>query len=207
MGWIGLIPLESILQVVGAYIGYSVARIAHRGYITTHSPTLLRLTLAFTFLSVGFVISSISGLVGIIPHIVPLAGILITIAAALEMVGYFFLAFSHIVDVRMMYRVGLPSITMPVIVVTAAIKSLSLYFLFYTIAETIISYRMVKKRITLIIAIGLALIACGELIRWISLLYPELTIVLLISILMKVGGLSTFYTPVVKFSLKKGGGL
>ncbi|MEM1524972.1 MAG: hypothetical protein QXW83_00960 [Nitrososphaerales archaeon] len=206
VGWVALTPLESIIQVIGAYVGYSVAKIAHRGYVATHSPTLLRLTFAFTLLSVGFIISSLSGFIemGLIPNIASLVGILITLAAVLEMIGYFFLAFSHIVDVRTMYKM-VPSVTMPVIVVTAAIKSLSLYFLLYTITETIIAYMKMKKRTTLIIAIGLILIVCGEFTRWISFLYPELSIIFLISILMKVGGLSTFYTPVLKFSLKKGG--
>ena len=197
--------VEDALQLVGAFISYSVARVARRGYLETRSPTLLRLTLAFALLGTGFVISGVSGLVvmDMLPGLAFLLSAFVVAAAGLETVGYFFLAFSHIIDVRGKSSVKVtPALFIPIASAAAALRSLSFYFLLYGVVETFISYFKTKRRETMPIALGLSLIFGSEFIRWLSL-FEAGGMMTFISLLVKIIGFFALYIPVMQFSAQK----
>lgn len=202
---------ESALNLVGAFIGFSVARIAKQGYRETGSPTLLRLMVAFVFLGSGLGITGVSSLVDLSTlHSISILAIavstLLGVAAFLETAGYFFLAFSHGINARSMGKGStlMPLLVTPLTATSALLKSLSFVFLLYGVVETIMSYFVYKKRQTLLIGIALGLIALGELVRWVSIFDPGISVVLIISVALKVAGLFVLYTPVMQFSSFKG---
>ena len=202
---------ESALNVVGAFIGFSVARIARQGYRETGSPTLLRLMVAFVFLGSGLCITGLSTLVDLsalhsVTYLAVAASMLLGVATFMETAGYFFLAFSYGINARSMGRgaVLTPLIATPISAASALLKSLSFVFLLYGFVETMMSYFVYKKRQTLMIGSALALIALGELVRWVSIFTPGVSFVLLVSVGFKIVGFFMLYAPVMEFSSFKG---
>ena len=212
MDWeVAFVISEGVLNLVGAFIGFSVARIAKQGYRETGSPTLLRLMVAFAFLGSGLGITGISTLIDLsVLHSISVIALafsaMFVIATFLETTGYFFLAFSHGINARSAGKgiVLTPLIMTPVSAASGLLKSLSVVFLLYGVVETIMSYSVYKKRQTLLIGFALASIAVGELIRWVSIFSPGVSLVLLVSVGFKVAGLFMLYTPVMEFSSFKG---
>ncbi|MCL4437134.1 MAG: hypothetical protein M1503_10750 [Thaumarchaeota archaeon] len=202
-----LVVFEDFLQLVGAFIGFSVAYVSYRGYKDTSSPTMLRLTLSFILLGGGFALSGIIGLanIGVLPYVTLAISVLVVAASFLETAGYFFLAFSHMMNARRMVGIGLPALALPDITPVDALKSISLYFLLYGLIETVLAYMRDRRFETLGIAVGLGMIASAEFVRWASFLYPTATIILLTSLVIKVIGFSTLYIPVVKYVTLGGG--
>lgn len=198
------ILFEDGLNVLGAFVGFSVAYVSSQGYRETRSPTLLRLALAFVFLGASFALSGVAGFVEFssISEVAVVAWVLVLGAAALETAGYFFLAFSHALNV-MSSRLGvLPALTM-ITSVPMVLKALSLYFLLYGLVETSLSYGRIKKAETLLIASGLALIALAEFTRLVSSLYPTDLILPILSLTVKIAGFLALFVPVLRFSLRK----
>ncbi len=83
------------------------------------------------------------------------------------------------------------------------LTSLSFYFILYGVVETLFAYSKNRNPNTLLIASGLAVLACGW---WISLMSPDRLLLNIIQLLMKEVGLVTLFIPVLKFSLTKKGG-
>ena len=203
-----LLVFENILQFFGALIGLSIATIAIKGYQRTRSPTLLRLSLAFLLLFVSFMAEALVGLnaLGILPQLAFLISVLISMAAFFEAAGYFFLALSHMINVRTTTGIRVaPFLALPLVNLPAALQSLSLFFLLYGAIETGISYFKMRKAETLLIAFGLCFIAVGMLLSWTSLLSQLSMTLLLLSLCFKIIGLSTLFLPVLKFSMASGG--
>ncbi len=202
---------ESILNLVGALIGFSVARIARQGYRETGSPTLLRLMVAFAFLGSGLCVTGLSTLVDLsalhsVAYLAVALSILLGVATFMETAGYFFLAFSYGINARSMVKgvVLTPLIATPISAASTLLKSFSLVFLLYGFVETLMSYFVYKKKQTLIIGGALALIALGELVRWVSIFTQGVSLLLLVSVGFKVAGLFMLYAPVMEFSSFKG---
>lgn len=192
--------VESLLEIVGASIGFSVGYIALKGYRETGSSTFLRLTFAFFLLFVGFSISGLAGISQIGQTGIQMVPILLVVATVFQTMGYFFLAFSHAVDVRAGHAVPIVFIPfIPILTLDAALKVLSTYFLFYGLLETVVAYLRTRKRATVIIATGLGMLALGELMRIAAFLYPPGDILLATSVAMRVFGLVTLLIPVLKF--------
>ncbi len=199
---VSLFFIENVLQLIGAFVVFSVAFISYYGYNKTDSPTMLRLTIAFLLLGGGFSISGISGLLNLNVQATSSLGLgsIIIVAASLEAAGYFFLAFSHMMNVKGISKMAtIPTFALAAIVPVTALKAIALYFLVYGIIETGIAYIKLKKFETLAITLGLGLIASAEFIRWASFLYPTESIILVSSLVIRVLGFITLFVPVVKF--------
>jgi hypothetical protein len=198
-----LVLLEDILYVVGAFMGFSIAWIARRGYSETRSPTLLRMALSFGLLGSAFLFSWIAGtiLTVNIEALTFTVSTLIIAAAGLETLGYFFLALSHMLNARVPGRAFFMPAILPLGTgATALLRSLSFIFLLYGSVETIISYAKSRHGGTLLIALGLALLGFGELIRWQGFLYPADSVVMIASLVVKILGLGALLLPVVQFT-------
>ena len=194
--------LENTLNVVGAIVSLSVASISTKGYKDTNSPTLLRLSLAFTLLSMGFIITAVVGFSGLwgIQSIVFVIPVVLLVAAGLQTTGYFFLAFSHFIKFYSFKKLGMIIPFIGPVSLLAAFNTMSVFFLLYGSLETGLSYFKQKKIQTLIVSIGLTVIALGEFTRWLAF-FPDNSTLALISIILRIVGVSIFLIPVLKFAL------
>ncbi len=198
--------IENLLQFIGVFVSFSIAYVAFRGVKQTESSSLLRLATAFVFLGFGFLVEGIVGLGQIVPSL-PISTTAVVVGGLLlETTGYFFLAFSHAVDVVLSKRMGVALLVFPVISLTGTqladiLSILSFYFVLYGVVETIYSYARTRKPDTLLIALGLALIGVGTFFQWLSLLYLQVDVLLLLQIILKEMGLLILFTPVLRFAV------
>jgi hypothetical protein len=202
--------IGNILQFVGAFVSLSIAYVSYRGVKQTESPSLLRLATAFFLLGVGFMIEAMVGLGSFIPLFSALTTTVVVTGLLLETTGYFFLAFSHVVDVMLAKRLGIALMVFPILTLSAsrlsyALDFLSFFFVMYGMVETLYAYSANKKPDTLLIATGLALLGVGTFVQWLSLLYFQVDVLSLIQIIAREVGLLILFIPVLKFAL--GGGV
>jgi len=201
--------LENALQFIGAFVAFSIALVAYKGVRETSSSSMLRLAAAFVFLGSGF---ALQGLVAVGAFsTVPNLGIsLRTIQIAgmfLQTIGYFFLAFSHLLDVAVSRRLGPLLVLFPILAISptsveTVLRSLSFYFILYGVLETTLSYTKNRNPNTLMIASGLGMLAAGW---WVSLAAPDIGLLTLLQLLMREVGLVALFVPVLKFSFRKPG--
>jgi hypothetical protein len=198
--------IGDILQFIGVFVSFSIAFVAYRGVRQTHSPSLLRLATAFAFLGFGFLVEGVVGLGQLIPSLSFAATTVVVGGLLLETTGYFFLAFSHAVDVLLSKRMGAALLVFPVISLTGTqladvLSILSFYFVLYGVVETVFSYARTRKPDTLLIALGLSLIGVGTFVQWLSLLYQYVGVLSLLQIILQEMGLLMLLTPVMSFAV------
>ena len=197
--------IQNLLQFIGVFVSFSVAYVAYRGVKQTESSSLLRLATAFMFLGFGFLVEGLVGLGQVIPN-APISTTAVVVGGLLlETTGYFFLAFSHVVDVLLSKRLGAALLVFPVITLTGTqladvLSILSFYFVLYGVVETVYSYARTRKPDTLLIAMGLSLIGVGTFFQWLSLLYQYVGVLSLLQIILQVMGLVILFTPVLRFA-------
>jgi len=197
--------IGDVLQFIGVFVSFSIAYVAFRGVRQTHSSSLLRLATAFVFLGFGFAVEGLVGISQIVPAL-PLSTMAVVAGLLLETTGYFFLAFSHAIDVVISKRMGASLLMFPVISLSGAqlvdiLSILSFYFVLYGVVETVYSYSRTRKPDTLLIAVGLAMIGLGTFVQWLSLLYLSVDVLSLLQIIMKELGLLILFTPVLRFAV------
>ena len=201
--------LENILNLVGFLVGLAIGIMSIIGFRNTGSPTLFRLTIAFFSISLGFFVIWVGYMVedfvlksGSIERWVQTLGI------AIQTVGYFFIAFSHSIKSffpksRYFRSIGVfPLFLISSVQVEHIFRSVSFILLAYAAIETMLSYFENRKKGTISIAVGLALLALGEFLGWYSFLFPE-SILYYISMIIKIGGLIALFIPVSKVPLTK----
>jgi len=198
--------LREILQFIGVFVSFSIAYVAYRGVRQTQSSSLLRLATAFVFLGFGFLVEGFVGLSNVIPSLPLTATAVVVGGLLLETTGYFFLAFSHAIDVVLSKKMGVALLVFPVISVSGTqladvLSILSFYFVLYGVVETIYSYARTRKPDTLLIAMGLSLIGVGTFFQWLSLLYLQVDVLLLLQIILQEMGLLILFTPVLRFAV------
>jgi hypothetical protein len=198
--------VRDILQFIGVFVSFSIAYVAFRGVRQTRSSSLLRLATAFLFLGFGFLVEGLVGLSQIVPAVGLAATTVVVGGLLLETTGYFFLAFSHAVDVLMSKRMGAALLVFPVISLSGTqlanvLSILSFYFVLYGVVETLYSYAHSRKPDTLLIALGLSLIGVGTFFQWLSLLYLQVDVLLLLQIILQEMGLLILFTPVLRFAV------
>ena len=199
--------IEDVLQFMGVFVSFSIAYVSLRGVKQTESSSLLRLATAFVFLGFGFLIEGIVGLEGIVATLPALATTVVVAGLLLETTGYFFLAFSHAVDVMLSKRMRLALLIFPVVSLSGTqlsnvLSILSFYFVLYGVVETVYSYGRTRRPDTLVIAVGLALVGAGTFVQWLSLLYPLIDVLSLLQIIIKEVGLLILFIPVLGFARK-----
>ena len=201
--------LENILNLVGFIIGIIIGIFAYVGYRNTGSPVLFRLTIAFLAIGIGFgtiwggyVIDDVYLQKGNIDRGLQALGL------GIQTIGYFFIAFSHTIKSffpksRYFRSVGiLPLFILSSMNIEHIIRSFSFILLVYGAIETLVSFLEGRQKGTLIVGIGLALLAFGEFIAWYSLVFPE-SILYSVSILLKISGLVSLFIPISRLPLRK----
>ena len=215
--------IEGLLYLIGSFIGYRVFRIAREGYRDTRSPTMLRLTISFIALTIGFFITAFTYIFPIFTQLtfnsnflfnfrfellgisIALTSLFFIIAASFELLGYFILALGH--GIKSYQRSALVPAAfgfLTTVSVLSILKSISFVFLLYGAFETFLSYLEAKKRPILYMFLGFAMLSIGEFIRWLALFYSGLTPLMISSILVKLIGFIMLYTPVSKYNSLKG---
>ena len=205
--------VTEVLQFIGVFVSLSIAYVASKGLKQTQSPALLRLTTAFLFLGFGFMIQAVIGLDGMVSILPALTTTMVASLAVagtlMETAGYFFLAFSHALDVIISKQFGtallvFPVITLSITQTTDTLSILSFYFILYGIVETLASYGRTRRPDTLLIATGLGLLGIGAFMPWLLQMYPEVYLLSLVQIIIKEVGLMILFIPVLNYAL--GGG-
>jgi len=198
--------IDEVLQFIGVFVCFSIAFVSYKGLRRTDSPTFMRLATAFVFLGLGFFVEGLVGLNGPFPWLPSVTATLVVVGLVLETAGYFFLAFSHAVDVMLSKRLALGILIFPVLAVSGTelqnlLSFLSFYFVLYGVVETLYSYKNSRKPDTLLIAGGLALLACGILTQWLSIMYISVNLLPLVEILLTEMGLMMLFVPVLGYVL------
>ena len=201
--------LENILNLTGFLIGLAIGIMSYIGFRNTGSPTLFRLSLAFLSISIGFGVIW-SGFM--IEDFVVKAGHIErgiqTLGIGIQTFGYFFIAFSHSIKSffpksRYFRSVGMfPLFLVSFVHIENIFRSVSFILLAYGAIETILSYFESKKKGTILVAVGLALLAFGEFVGWYSFVFPE-SILYYLSIGIKICGLILLFIPVSRVPLTK----
>ncbi len=200
---------ENVLNLIGFVVGLAIGLMSYIGFKNTGSPTLFRLTLAFLSISVGFFIVW-SGYMAedFVIQTGQIERWVQTLGIAVQTVGYFFIAFSHSIKSffpksRYFRSVGiLPLFLVSIVHIEHIFRSVSFILLVYASIETILSYIEGKKKGTIFVATGLALLAFGEFLGWYSFVFPE-SILYYVSILIKIAGLISLFIPVSKIPLTR----
>ena len=196
--------IGDILQFIGVFVSFSIAYVAFRGVRQTESSSLLRLATAFIFLGFGFLVEGIVGLGQLLQYFSISATEVVIGGLLLETTGYFFLAFSHAVDVMLSKRMGAALVVFPLISLSGAqlqnvLSFFAFYFVMYGVVETLYSYARTRKPDTLLIAVGLSLIGAGTFFQWLALLYQYVGVLTLLQIILQEIGLLMMFVPVLTF--------
>ena len=206
-----LLVVDGVLALIGAFIGLSIGYVSLTGYRETGSPAFLRLTSAFMLLFLGFTCESLAvfGYVGVVPILAFTAAFFTIASSFFEALGFFFLAFSYILNVRatqkaLIMPLFLLPLSLPVVQISAALKSISFYLLIYGSLETAIAYIKTRRAETLVLSFGLVFLAVSELLKWISYVELSWPFWYSTSLLLKLIGLSTLFAPLVRFASLRG---
>ena len=201
--------LEGILNLIGFIIGLIIGGFSYIGYKNTGSPVLLRLTIAFFAIGIGFGIIWSGYIVNeVIFGEEKINRGIQALGLGIQTIGYFCIAFSHTIKSffpksRYFRYVGiLPLFFLSAMNIEHIIRAFSFILLVYGSIETIVSYIEGKQKGALAVGIGLGLLAFGEFIAWYSLIFPE-SIIYSISIVIKISGLLSLFIPISKLPLRK----
>ena len=199
-------PIEDLLQFIGVFVSFSIAYVSFKGVRKTESSSLLRLATAFVFLGFGFLVEGLAGLGQLVPSFSITTTTVVVGGLLLETTGYFFLAFSHAIDVILSKRLGMALLVFPMISLSGTqladiLSFFAFYFVMYGVVETVYSYTRTRKPDTLLIAMGLSLIGTGTFFQWLSLLYQSVVVLTLLQIILQEMGLLILFTPVLRFAM------
>ncbi len=179
------------------------------GFRNTGSPTLFRLTIAFSSISLGFfVIWSGYMMEDFVTKAGSVERWIQTLGIAIQTVGYFFIAFSHSIKSFFPKSSYFRSVgAVPLFLVSSVqlehiFRSVSFVLLAYGAIETILSYFENRNKGAISVAAGLGLLALGEFVGWYSFVFPG-SILYSASMIIKIGGLVALFIPVSRVPLTK----
>jgi len=201
--------LEIVLNLVGLLVGLVIGTISYIGFKNTASPTLFRLSIAFFAIGIGFGILAAGFILD--DFIFKTGDInrgISTLGVAAQVIGYWFIAFSHTIRTffpksRYFRSIGaIPLFLVSFNYVENILRAVSFILLVYGAIETMLSYIQGRKKSTLFVAVGLGLLGLGEIVGWYSFVFPE-TVLYVSSIVIKIVGLISVGIPVSKIPLRK----
>ena len=201
--------LENILNLIGFLVGLSIGIMSLIGFRNTGSPTLFRLSIAFFSISLGFFVIWVGYMAeDLIIKSGSIARWVQTLGIAIQTVGYFFIAFSHSIKSffpksRYFRSIGVfPLFLISSVQIEHIFRAVSFILLVYGAIETMLSYFDNRKKGTILVSVGLSLLALGEFLGWYSFLFPE-SILYYVSMIIKIVGLIALFIPVSKVPLTK----
>jgi len=200
--------LDTALNAVGFAVGMSIGAMSYVGYRGTGSPALFRMAIAFFAIGTGFfVVWAGSAATGEAP-----AGAgarwAVTLGNGIQMMGYFFIAFSHGIrsfmprDRAFRSVILLPPLFLPNVGLEHIFKSVSFVLLLYGAIETILAYVERRNRGAVFVACGFALLAVGEFLGWYSLVFPG-SVLYGVSVAARIAGLLLIFVPISRVPLAR----
>ncbi|MEM2153590.1 MAG: hypothetical protein QXE05_02830 [Nitrososphaeria archaeon] len=185
--------LKMGLEVLALVITFFAFLISYKGYSVTKRPVFARLSFAFIFISTNFLLQFFSDVFNLLEYS-NISYFFSIFSSFFEMLGFFFIAFSHMIRVYHEHRLFFPPLVIinPVI----AFKTLSLYFIFYAILESIISYTKMKSKTIILTVLGLIGFSLNILLSWISefTVYP--IILQVFALVFQAFGVIAFFVPI-----------
>ncbi len=185
--------LKMGLEVLALVITFFAFLISYKGYSVTKRPVFARLSFAFIFISTNFLLQFFSDVFNLLEYS-NISYYFSIFSSFFEMLGFFFIAFSHMIRVHHEHRLFFPPLVIinPVI----AFKTLSLYFIFYAILESIISYTKMKSKTIILTVLGLIGFSLNILLSWISefTVYP--IILQVFALVFQAFGVIAFFVPI-----------
>lgn len=201
--------LELALNVAGFAVGLCIGTMSVIGYRNTASPTLLRLSLAFILISLGFLAVWVGYALGLLPSGAGRSGWwLETLGVGVQTMGYFFIALSHGLKSffpKSRYLRGVAAF--PLFLVSSVqlnhlLRSISFILLVYAAIETALSFVESRNRGAVSVAAGLAMLALGEFLGWYSVVFPE-SLMYPVSLVIKIAGLVALFLPVSRIPFQR----
>ena len=190
-------------------VGLAIGIMSYIGFRNTGSPTLFRLTIAFSSISLGFfVIWTGYMLEDFVTKTGSVERWIQTLGIAIQTVGYFFIAFSHSIKSFFPKSSYFRSVgIIPLFLVSSVqlehiFRSVSFILLAYGAIETMLSYFDNKNKGAVSVSVGLGLLALGEFVGWYSFVFPE-SVLYSASMIIKIGGLIALFIPVSKVPLTR----
>ncbi|MEM0053990.1 MAG: hypothetical protein QXL89_07370 [Nitrososphaeria archaeon] len=181
------------LEVLALVITFFAFLISYKGYSVTKRPVFARLSFAFIFISTNFLLQFFSDILNMLEYS-NISYYFSVFSSFFEMLGFFFIAFSHMVRVYHEHRLSFPPLVIinPVI----AFKTLSLYFIFYAVLESMISYTKMKSKTIILTVLGLIGFSLNILLSWISefTVYP--IILQVFALVFQAFGVVAFFVPI-----------
>lgn len=199
--------LEHILNLIGFVVGLVIGVISYIGFKNTGSPILFRLGIAFFSIGIGFCVIWISYAVNVADEEIDTRWIQ-TLGIGIQTIGYFFIAFSHSIKAffpknRYLRSVGiLPLFAISTIHIENILRATSFILLVYSAIEIMLSFIDNRKKGSIMVSLGLSLLALGEFLGWYSFVFPE-TILYYVSISVKIAGLILIFIPVSRVPMTK----
>ncbi|MEM0480281.1 MAG: hypothetical protein QXR94_02630 [Candidatus Nitrosocaldus sp.] len=178
------------IYLLGMLLGITIGLLTYRGFNITKSPTMLRLSIAFISIGLGFMVSAID--------IYYSAGSFSMVSTALDAVGYAFIALAYSVQKGFKYMVPLltlltfaiyPFFTIPGNSLEYVTKAIAFMLIVYGSTQGMVLSLASKKASSLIIVSGISLLAIAEFIDWYSMIFHNSLYNYLASII-KVSGIS-----------------
>ena len=201
--------VENILNLVGFLVGLAIGIMSMIGFRNTGSATLFRLSVAFFAISAGFCVMWVGFMAGdLVADGEGIEKWVHALGIGIQTVGYFFIAFSHSIKAFMpknrYFRTvaPLPLLLASSIHIEHILRSVSFILLVYGAIETMMSYFESRRRGTIAVAAGLAMLALGEFLSWYSFVFPE-SVLYLASNIIKIGGLIALFVPVSRIPLTR----
>jgi len=184
--------LKVVLELSALVVTSLISYISYKGFSTTKRPVFARLSIAFISISLNFLLISLADILGIFEY-VSLFYYLQLGASFFEMIGFFFLFFSHMVKV---YKEQIALASLVIFNPIMAFKTLAVYFISYTALETAISYLRNRSRIVLLTSIGLSCFAIQSILGWMSELIPYSSYLELLPIMIQMIGIIILLVPI-----------
>ncbi len=182
-----------VLEVIALVMAISVLFVSYKGFSETKRSVFARLSLAFASLSVNFFLQFFADFLVIFGFTV-FYNYLHIGASFFEMMGFFFIAFSHMVKVSQEKKVA--SLSLFIFNPIAAFKALSIFFIFYATLETLISYSMNRSKIVLITALGLIGFAAQSVLSWLAEFVYNPFFYQIFSLVFQIIGIVAFSLPI-----------
>ncbi len=185
--------LKMGLEVLALVITFIAFLISYKGYSVTRRPVFARLSFAFIFLSTNFLLQFFSDIFSLLEYFA-LSYYSIVISSFFEMLGFFFIAFSHMIRVYHEHRFSL--LTLVTINPVIAFKTLSLYFIFYAVLESMISYFKMRSKTIILTVLGLTGFSLNILLSWISEFSVYPIILQVFALVFQAFGIIAFFVPI-----------
>lgn len=185
--------LKMGLEVLALVITFFAFLISYKGYSVTRRPVFARLSFAFIFISTNFLLQFFSDIFNLLEYS-SISYYFNIFSSFFEMLGFFFIAFSHMIRVYHEHRLSF----LPLVIINPVIafKTLSLYFIFYAILESMISYTKMKSKTIILTVLGLIGFSLNILLSWISefTVYP--IILQVFALVFQAFGVIAFFVPI-----------